>query len=104
FECTSMLGGAEYRVSVFPSPGARIAFAPASGTQLESIQLPNGDSVLKDVKIAIDHAPLAIAGRVIDDKGAAVPDVHVEAIGMTPGGLPMLPSVRADATGSFRIP
>jgi hypothetical protein len=102
FECTSMLGGSEYRVAVFPSPGARIAFAAASGSH-DSIQLATGDTVLKDVKIAIDHAPLAIAGRVVDDKGVAVADVHIEAIGMTPGGLPMLPSVRADANGQFKI-
>jgi RNA polymerase sigma-70 factor (ECF subfamily) len=101
FQCTSMLGGGEYRVSVFPSPGARTAFALAGGK--DTVSLTNGDVVLEDIKVAIEHAPMSISGRVVDDKGVAVADVHVEAIGHGQNPSPLFPSIRADGNGQFTI-
>jgi RNA polymerase sigma-70 factor (ECF subfamily) len=104
FVCTSMLGRGAYRAAVFPSPGARTAFPPASGSHYPAFSLADGNTVLDDVKIAIKHERLAIAGRVVDETGQPVADVHVEAFGKGPGGNPgMAPSVRADVSGSFVI-
>ena len=100
FACTSMLGGGEYRAQVFPSPGARVAFALANG---RTVAIPNGDAVIEDLEIAIEHAPMTIAGRVIDDKGLPVADVHVEAIGNGTTVTQLLPGIRADANGAFAI-
>ncbi len=102
FLCTSMLGGGDYRPAVFPSPGARTAFPPA--TAYTPINLADGDAFVRGIKIAIKNNRLAISGRVLDDAGRAVPDVHIEAIGRGFGGNPsMLPSVRADVSGAFTI-
>jgi RNA polymerase sigma-70 factor (ECF subfamily) len=104
FTCTSMLGGGDYRAAVFPSPGARTAFPAAGGGSYESIAIADGDTVVRDIKIAIKNERLSIAGRVVDDAGSPIADVHVEAIGRGFGGNPaMLPSVRADAGGTFVI-
>ncbi len=104
FTCMSMTGGGDYRAAVFPSPGARTAFPPGSGDRYPAFAIRDGDTVLRDVVIAIKHETLAIAGRVVDDTGAPVADVHVEAIGAGFGGNPsMLPSVRADVDGAFVI-
>ncbi|MGE0547840.1 MAG: sigma-70 family RNA polymerase sigma factor [Kofleriaceae bacterium] len=104
FACTSMLGGGDYRVAVFPSPGARTAFPPAAGDGYPAINIPDGNAVLRDVRVAIKNQRLSIAGRVVDDSGAPVADVHVEAIGRGFGANPsMLPSVRADVGGTFVI-
>jgi len=104
FRCTSMLGGGDYRVAVFPSPGARTAFPPASGDKYDAIKIPDGDAVVRGVKVAIKNERLSIAGRVVDATGSAVADVHVEAIGRGfPGNPAMLPSVRADVSGAFTI-
>jgi len=102
FSCTSMLGGGEYRPAVFPSPGSRTAFPPAQ--MYAPINLVDGEAHVKGVTIAIKNNRLAISGRVLDDSGQAVADVHVEAIGRGIGGDPsMLPSVRADQSGAFTI-
>lgn len=101
FACTSMLGGGEYKVSVFPSPGARVAFSLVGRN--ETVAIPDGDAVIKEIKIAIEHAPMTIAGRVIDDKGMPVADVHVEAIGSGNSVTPLLPAIRADGNGAFAI-
>jgi hypothetical protein len=103
FRCTSMTGGGSYRVAVTPSPGARVPFQPAKGPQ--EIAVADGDSIVTGVTIPIVFEPLSIAGRVVDDKGAPVADVHVEAIGARGGAFPgaILPSIRADAQGNFTI-
>lgn len=103
FRCTSMLGGADYRAAVFPSPGARTAFPPAGGGY-PAFTVTDGDTVIEDIKIAIKHERLAISGRAVDEAGEVIADVHVEAIGRGFGGNDaMLPSVRAAADGSFTI-
>lgn len=102
FLCTSMLGGGEYRPAVFPSPGSRTAFPPAR--MYTPINLVDGEAHVKGVTIAIKNTRFAISGRVLDQTGQPVADVHVEAIGRGIGGDPsMFPSVRADQTGAFTI-
>jgi hypothetical protein len=105
FECTTMAGHGDYRVSVYPSPAAQIAFKPAKGEQ-EVVPVKDGNTHVTGLEIAIKYEQLAIAGRIVDDTGAPVSDVHVEAIGTVQGGggsNGMLPSVRADATGQFAV-
>ncbi|MGE0396715.1 MAG: sigma-70 family RNA polymerase sigma factor [Kofleriaceae bacterium] len=104
FRCTSMLGGGAYRVAVFPSPGSRVAFAPATPPAME-IDVADGETIIKDVKVAIAHDVMSIGGRVVDDGGAPVADVHVEAISRGTFAFPfaVLPSIRADASGHFTI-
>jgi RNA polymerase sigma factor (sigma-70 family) len=102
FTCTSMLGSSDYRAAVFPSPGARVAFPPA--TEYPVFKVADGNTIIEGAKIAIKHERLTIAGRVIDGEGNAVSDVHVEAIGRGfAAGPAMLPSVRADQSGGFVI-
>jgi RNA polymerase sigma-70 factor (ECF subfamily) len=100
FDCTSMTGG-KYIVAVYPSPMAGRAFRPATGDQLDPIDVPR-DAAVTGIKLAIKYEQLAIRGKVSDDTGAQVPDVHVEAIGRGRGGID-LPSVMSDATGHFEI-
>ncbi len=103
FKCTSMLGGADYRAAVFPSPGARTAFPPA-GASYASFHLADGNAEITGAKIAIKHERKTITGRVVDDANQPVADVHVEAIGRGFGTNPsMLPSVRAAGDGTFSI-
>lgn len=104
FRCTSMLGGGSYRVAVTPSPGARVPFKLAPGSPTE-IAVADGDTILNNITLSIVHERVSIAGRVIDEGGNPVADVHVEAIGSRGGAFPgaMLPSIRADAQGNFEI-
>ena len=105
FECTTMAGGGDYRVSVYPSPAGQIAFKPAKGEQ-EVVPIKDGNTNVTGLTIAIKYEQLSIAGRIVDDTGAPVSDVHVEAIGTQQGGggaNGMLPSVRADANGRFVV-
>jgi hypothetical protein len=104
FHCMLMLGG-DYRVSVFPTPGAQAAFEPASGEH-PVVNVADGNASTKGVRIAIKHEQMSISGRVVDDTGAIVADVHVEALGTNPrarGVASMIPSIRADANGNFTI-
>jgi RNA polymerase sigma factor (sigma-70 family) len=105
FECTTMAGDGDYRISVYPSPAAQIAFKPAKGEQ-EVVAIKDGNTHVTSLEIAIKYEQLAIAGRIVDDTGAPVSDVHVEALGTVQGGggaNGMLPSARADANGQFAV-
>ncbi len=104
FRCTSMLGGGSYRVAVTPSPGARLPFKLAPGSPTE-LAIADGDTILENITLSIVYERVSIAGRVVDEGGNPVADVHVEAIGSRGGAFPgaMLPSIRADAQGNFEI-
>ncbi|MGE0551080.1 MAG: sigma-70 family RNA polymerase sigma factor [Kofleriaceae bacterium] len=100
FDC-AMLTGGSYRPTVVPSPGGRIGFAAASSDGLQPIRVPP-DGVVTGVTLAVMPARVTIRGKVIDDVGAAVPDVHVAAIG--PGYASMaFPSAMTDVQGRFAI-
>jgi protocatechuate 3,4-dioxygenase beta subunit len=100
FDCEFLAGGGDYTMSVFPSPAGGRPFAPAAGDHFDPVHVANGEDVVTGVRLAIKHEILSIRGRVIDDTGAPVSDVHVEALG---GFAPMIASVRADASGAFEI-
>jgi len=100
FDCGPMLGG-DYLPTVYPSPMTEWAFAPAISDQLASVRVPR-DGVVTGIKLAIKHERLAIRGKVVDDLGAAVSDVHIEAVSRVRYGLE-LPSAMSDATGHFEI-
>jgi len=100
FDCTSLAGG-DYTGSVTPSPGARQPFAPANGA-FATVHVPK-DAAVTGVTLAIQNRRLAIRGTVVDDTGAALPDVHVRAIGRGLSGM-SLPSALSDGDGRFEIP
>jgi RNA polymerase sigma-70 factor (ECF subfamily) len=102
FECIEMLGGADYNVSVYPTPAGGVPFAAATGDRLPPVHVDNGDTEITGIRLAIKHDVVSIRGHVTDDTGGAVADVHVEAIGQI-GLSNFLPSVRADANGGFEI-
>jgi len=101
FDCGSMQGG-DYRAAVYPSPLAGWAFAPAVGEQLGLIHVPR-DGTVTGIKLAIKHERVTIRGKVVDDLGADLSDVHVEAIGLGRGRTEMGAGVMSDATGRFEI-
>jgi RNA polymerase sigma-70 factor (ECF subfamily) len=102
FDCPMLIGGT-YRPTIAPSPGARQPFAAADGERLPAIDVPK-DGVAAGVKLAIKYERLAIRGNVVDDTGAVVADVHVEAIstGRFAGGMDF-PSAMSDGSGRFAI-
>ncbi len=98
FDCTMLIGGT-YRPTVAPSPGARQGFAPAD--HFDAIQVPK-DGAVTGIRLAIVDERVALRGTVIDDAGAPVADVHVEAIGRGPSSMDF-PSTMSDASGNFEI-
>jgi PDZ domain-containing protein/carboxypeptidase family protein len=101
FECATMVGG-EYTVAVYASPAGGTPFPPVVGERHPTITLKDGNDEITGVRIAIKHDTLSIKGHVLDDTGAPVADVHVEAFGKQ--GFTLPPSVRADGNGGFEIP
>jgi len=101
FDCPLLLGG-EYRPTVTPAPGVRQGFAPAAGEQFATIQVPR-DGVVTGIQLAIKDERVAIRGTVVDDTGAIVPDVQIEAIARV-GDYTMDPvSTLSDFAGHFEI-
>jgi hypothetical protein len=100
FECSTMAGG-DYLPNVYPSPMAGKAFEPATGDAFPAIKVPIDDAVT-GVTLAIKHELFSIRGNVVDDKGAPVADVHIEAIGRGQGGMD-LPSIMSTVAGTFEI-
>jgi len=100
FDCGIMLGG-EYLPAVYPSPLAGQAFAPAIGARFETIRVPR-DGAVTGIRLAIKHDRLAIRGKIVDDLGADVSDVHIELLGRDRLGT-ALPSAMSDASGRFAI-
>ena len=61
------------------------------------------DGVVTGVTLAIKNERLAIRGTVVDDTGATVPDVHVEAIGHDVMVTMGFASAMTDANGDFEV-
>ncbi len=100
FECHSMQGG-DYEVAVYPSPMAGQAFQPTAGERFPIIKVPADDAVT-GITLAIKHERFSIRGNIVDDAGAPVADIHIEAIGRGQGGMD-LPSIMSTVTGAFEI-
>lgn len=102
FDCATLAGHRDYHVSVFPGAGESAAYRPAAGGEFPLVHVEDGDTVVRDVRLAIDHEELAIRGKVIDDTGATVPDARVTKVGdANLWGDPM--RTHADADGGFII-
>jgi RNA polymerase sigma factor (sigma-70 family) len=102
FDCTMLTGG-EYRATVAPSPGVRHGFAPAVGDHFDTIHVPRV-GVVAGVQLAIKDERLAIHGTVVDDTGATMPDVYIEATVPGAGEWTMGPAATlSDANGQFAI-
>jgi RNA polymerase sigma factor (sigma-70 family) len=98
FDCELLVGG-DYRATVTPVPGGRVGFAPVD--HFDVIHVPSNGPVT-GIQLAIKDERLAIRGIVVDDTGAAMPDVNVEAI--APGDSTMdYPATLSDASGHFEI-
>ena len=101
FDCGSVPGG-DYLPEVYPAPLPARAFAAADGARPDPIHVPR-DGVVTGVRVAIKYERVAIRGRVVDDLGAEVPDVHVQAIGGYSYGNMTVPSAMTDVSGRFEI-
>ncbi|MEP6865518.1 MAG: sigma-70 family RNA polymerase sigma factor [Deltaproteobacteria bacterium] len=75
---SSLRGGADYTLSVFPTPAAQAAFEPVGDRPV--VHVDAGDSAVTGVRIPIHYTSLAIHGVVVDETGAAVPDVSIKAL------------------------
>lgn len=100
FDC-ALLAGGTYRATVTPTPGARQAFASATGEQFPLIDVPT-DGAVTGIRLAIKNERLAIRGTIVDDSGAPMPDVRVVAEAR---GLATMdpPSTLSDENGHFEI-
>lgn len=93
FVCAMLEGDAHYVPVVrFSSRSRRLLGAPG-GAPFGQVFVPSDGSV--NVDLVVDARRALIAGRVVDEAGAAVPDVLVTA--RDPGGVS---AVSVDATGS----
>ncbi|HEU4615371.1 MAG TPA: carboxypeptidase regulatory-like domain-containing protein, partial [Kofleriaceae bacterium] len=101
FDCPVLAGG-EYTPAVAPSPSTGRGFAPAEGDKFATITVPQ-DGVVTGVTLAIKNERLAIRGTVVDDTGAAVPDVHVEVFGHDIIVSMGFASAMTDANGNFDV-
>ena len=74
--------------------------SPPPATSSSSRCRKDGD--VTGIKLAIKYETFTISGTVVDDTGAPVADVHIEAIGRGRAGID-LPSIMSAADGTFRI-
>jgi hypothetical protein len=101
FDCGSVPEG-DYVAIVQPSAAPVPAFAPANGERPLLIHVPR-DGVVTDINLSIKDQRLVIRGRITDDLGSELSDVHVQAFGGRDFGNMAPPSVMSDATGRFEI-
>ncbi len=101
FDCATLLGGMDYRPTVFPTPAQQRPFRSADGDRLALVHVDDGDAVVTDVRLAIKLERLEIRGKVVDDTGTPIVDVHVTAGGEVAGfgGL----YARTDSDGAFTV-
>ena len=85
FRATTMMGGAKYLTTIRRRWNSRERLRPASGGEFPPITLADGASEVTGVVLAVRLDRLSIAGRVVDESGAPVPDARVAAEMMSPG-------------------
>jgi hypothetical protein len=79
FTARSMSGGGDYAVEVRPPGDSPLQYRPASGDKFPPVTVPDGNSNVTGVRIAIRYDRLRIAGKVVRKDGGPVPDVMVSA-------------------------
>lgn len=79
FTARSLSGGGKYAVDVGPSGESPLGYRPATGDTFQPVAVPDGNSNVTGVRIAIRYDRLRIAGRVVRKDGGPVPDVIVSA-------------------------
>ena len=90
FHATMMSGGKGMYAAKVTVAGHEL---PPIGTAV-SVAVPGAQSAITGVRIAVTLDRTKLAGRVIDDRGAPVPDASIEARGLT---------TRSDSEGRFSL-
>jgi RNA polymerase sigma-70 factor (ECF subfamily) len=109
FRAATMMGGGQYLTAIRPRVNAAETLRPASGGEFPPITLADGTSEVTGVVLAVRLDRLSIAGRVVDEGGAPVPDARVAAERMSPGVAPRFgrwfhqASTVTDVDGHFSI-
>ena len=101
FDCATLAGHRDYQVAVFPSAAEGNAYKPANGNEFAAIHVEDGDAIVRDVQIAIDHDERSISGKVVDDTGTTIPDARVTVEDLNAWGAPT--RTRAGEDGGFII-
>jgi RNA polymerase sigma factor (sigma-70 family) len=79
FRAAMMVGGGTYRPTVRFGVRTLSVLRPAEGSDFPLVTLADGATELTGVVLAVRLDHLAIAGRVVDENGAPVPDARVAA-------------------------
>ncbi|HET9988339.1 MAG TPA: carboxypeptidase regulatory-like domain-containing protein, partial [Kofleriaceae bacterium] len=58
FDCATLAGHRDYKVGVFPDASEAAGYAPATGGSFPAIHVDDGDTVVRDVQLAIVHDEL----------------------------------------------
>jgi RNA polymerase sigma-70 factor (ECF subfamily) len=101
FDCATLAGHRDYHVGVYPNAGERVPYKPVAGSEFPPIPVADGDTVIRDVQLAIVHDELAIRGKVVDDTGLTMSDARVTIADSLNWGDPS--RTRADGDGGFII-
>lgn len=105
FAIGALSGGGEYAVTIRASKQSSLRYQPVSGGEHPRVPVADGSSRVEGLRFAVKVDRLQISGRVVDDRGQALPDVTVEAHPEGERGFAMgaLPSAVSDADGHFLI-
>ena len=109
FLAGQLSGGGRYRVQISASPRAESELVGPGGARPAPIAVRDGTDRVTGVRFVVKLDRLTIAGRVVDTKGAGVPDVRVRAAAQQAGEGTFLnlwadlPSATTDADGRFEV-
>ncbi len=79
FVTRALSGGGDYSVAIMASRRSSMKFAPVNGDDFPLVAVADGNAQVAGVRYEVQFERLAIAGRVVDEAGAPVADVRVEA-------------------------
>jgi len=109
FRAPSLTGGGEYRPTVTLSLTSTTKLRPSSGDVFPLVTVTDRDSEVTGVVLTVQVDHLTIAGKVVDNNGAPMPDVRVVAELTQPGTQPGFfrgrqdPAATTDMDGHFSI-
>lgn len=109
FRAGQLSGGGRYRVQISASPRAESELLAPGGARPTPVAVRDGADQVTGVRFVVRLDRLTIAGRVVDAKGAGVPDVRVRAAAQQSGEGTFLnlwadlPSATTDGDGRFEI-